>query len=272
MDRENGIFVDINSLMHTAGSMRQVLQTLLSSVDAMTDRMDPDSPEGIRDSSAALRSIYRLIRLSENLSAFALLEKNSYPLCKVRRSVFSLVRGIAEQAAELLAYRNVSLEIVLPDRDFFGAVDQNLLRLMLWNLLANAAEHASDGKLTLRAERSGQEEILLYLTNRTEGPELLETERLFDRYSRDPEDPHARDGLGVGLRLVLDAAALHGGSLLLSSTPEGIVTAMLRLRTEKDADQKISSPVGLPEQTLNEGLIGLSCVLPDEAFDPRDLL
>ena len=272
MDREDGIFVDINSLMHTAGSMRQALQTLLSSVDAMTDKMDLNNAESVRDSSAALRSIYRLIRLSENLSAFSLLEKHCYPICKVRRSVFSVVRNLAEQAAELLAYRNIRLELTLPERDFFGAMDPGLLRLMLWNLLANAAEHASDGKLSLRAERSGQEEILLYLTNRAEGQELLETERLFDRYSRDPEDPHARDGLGVGLRLVLDAAALHGGSLMLSSTPEGLVTAMLRLRTEKDADQEISSPVGLPEQTLNDGLIGLSCVLPDEAFDPRDLL
>ena len=272
MGQDDSILIDINSLSHTAGSMRQSLQTLLASVDAMTEAMDPGNPDNIRHSSAALRSIYRLIRISDNLSAFSLLEKGVYPLRKTPQSVFALLRKFIEQASELLSYRNITLKAELPERDFIGCVDEQLLRLVLWNLLSNAAANAADRTLTLRAERSGQDEVLLYLTNRAESPDLLETERLFDRYSRDPSDVHAKEGLGMGLRLCLEGASLHGGSLLLSCTKDGLVTTMLRLRAERDSGQQLRSPICIPEQTFNDGLIALSDVLPDQAFDPRDLL
>ena len=272
MEREDGIFVDINSLSHTAGFMRQSLQTLLASVDAVTERLDPEDGENVRHLSSAMRSIFQLIRISDNLEIFSLLKKEAYPLCKVPAGVFAEVREVADRAAELLAYQNIDLEIRLPENDFTGCIDRALLRLMLWNLLSNASAHAADHRICLSAERSGRDEILLYLTNREEGARLLETERLFDRYSSDPEDLRARDGLGVGLRLVLEAARLHGGSLMLSASPEGLITAMLRLNTEKASGTDVHSPILLPEQSLNDGLIGLSGILPAEVYDPRDIL
>ncbi len=272
MEPTDEIFVDIHSLEHTAGAMRQSLQSLLASMDAVSERLDLQDGENVRQLSAAMRSIYQLIRVSDNLNAFALLNKQSYPLRKQPMAVFAAVRALAERASELLAYLDITLELHLPEKDFTGSVDLSLMKLMVWNLLSNAASHAADKKLCLTAERSGKEEILLYLSNRAESGELLNVQRLFDRYSADPGDLGPREGTGLGLRIVLEAARLHGGNLILSSAPDGQVTAMLRLRTEKEAEETVRSTVLLPEQNLNDGLLGLSGILPLEAFDPRDLL
>ena len=272
MDRDDAAFIDSRSLLHTAGSMRQTLQTLLSSVDSMAEHLDPENEDCLRHASAALRSIYQLIRISDNLSAFSMLQDGSYPLCLRRQSVFGAVSAVAEQAAGLLQLKQITLELKLPERDYIGQLDDRLLSLMLWNLLANAAAHTDDGRLSLQAERRGQAEILICLTNWQKDAAPLELEALFDRYSRAPEDQRNADGLGVGLRLVQQAAALHGGGLLISTTPEGKVTAVLRLQTEKLSAENIQSPVLLPEQQLNDGLIALSPILPDSAFDPRDVL
>jgi len=88
--------------------------------------------------------------------------------------------------------------------------DRFLLAQALTNLLENAMEFSPEGgEVELRAERSGDDALILV---RDQGPGLPEyaRRRAFERFFSLPR-PDGRKGTGLGLSLVREVAALHGG-------------------------------------------------------------
>ncbi|MFF7588363.1 sensor histidine kinase [Kitasatospora purpeofusca] len=94
------------------------------------------------------------------------------------------------------------------------------LRIMLANLLGNAAVHGrSDGapaRVTVRLAAEGPQ---ARLTVDDSGPGVPPADRaaVFQRFHRRRDSP----GSGLGLTLVAQQAALHGGTVALTAPPDG---------------------------------------------------
>lgn len=94
------------------------------------------------------------------------------------------------------------------------------LRIMVDNLLANAVVHGhlpdEPARLTVKLSRDGDSAIL---TVDDEGPGIPPEERsaVFQRFHRRTDSP----GSGLGLTLVAQQAALHGGSVTATVPPSG---------------------------------------------------
>lgn len=101
------------------------------------------------------------------------------------------------------------------------------LRRALMNLIDNAVKYG--GNAEVRLEDSA---TMLRLTVLDHGPGIPEAEvdRMLEPFQR-LEDSRNRDtgGVGLGLTIVRDIAALHGGRLLLANRPEGGLQATLEL-------------------------------------------
>ncbi len=106
------------------------------------------------------------------------------------------------------------------------------LRVMLDNLLRNAATHgrppADAGRppavaLTVEATPAA---VTLHVDDNGPGIPREERERVFERFTRGAT---AAPGSGLGLALVAQQAALHGGTVAVSESPDGgaRVTVML---------------------------------------------
>ena len=63
------------------------------------------------------------------------------------------------------------------------------------------------------------------------------------RFRRAPSVEDGRFGLGLGLLLVRQTAALHGGALLISEAPEGGTIAALSFRRNLPASGAFRSPM-----------------------------
>jgi signal transduction histidine kinase len=103
--------------------------------------------------------------------------------------------------------------------------DPARIRQALANLVSNALRHSARGGLVeVVLERSPNPTVL---SVRDDGPgiapELLP--RVFERFVRGPESV----GSGLGLPIVADIAAAHGGSATIESPPGGGTTVRLLL-------------------------------------------
>lgn len=100
--------------------------------------------------------------------------------------------------------------------------DAARLQQVAWNLLQNAIKFTpSGGRVELRLERD-HEQVYIVVSDSGQGiePEFLNA--VFDRFSqRDMARTRRHGGLGLGLALVKDLVALHGGTVTVTSAGTG---------------------------------------------------
>lgn len=106
--------------------------------------------------------------------------------------------------------------------------DQQLLERVLDNLLANAGEYSpADRDILVRLAVVGNAAVLA-VADRGPGVPPGERARIFGRFVRGAAGA-GRPGLGLGLAVVAEAAAWHGGTVEVTDTPGGGATFLVRL-------------------------------------------
>ena len=101
-------------------------------------------------------------------------------------------------------------------------VDRRRVEQLLANLLDNAKKYGG-GPITLRAGRADDDTCFLEVDDDGPGVNPEDRDTVFDRFVRG-RAAHSRgagDGTGLGLSLVAQHAAAHGGSVEILDRPEG---------------------------------------------------
>jgi signal transduction histidine kinase len=112
-----------------------------------------------------------------------------------------------------------------------------LLRRALTNLVENAAAHAGDVSVRLV---DGPDWLRLVVEDNGPGIPPPELERVKQPFVRlDTARAAHAGGMGMGLAIAQDAAALHGGRLRLENRTEGGLRAMLELPHDSNTEGKM---------------------------------
>lgn len=188
--------------------------------------------EEYRDSLGVVREqMRRLSHIVEDLFTLARADAAGLPLD--RRPVYldELVADCLRETKLLAAPRGVSLAWHGPS-DLEISADEQLLRQMLVNLLANAIRHTPSGgwvRVDL-VERGDAVEV--EVADSGEGIPESERERIFERFVRlDSSGGH--DGSGLGLPIARAIVEAHGGSLSLARSDASGSTFLARLPRPK---------------------------------------
>ncbi len=153
----------------------------------------------------------------------------------------SLAEAVDESIAEcrwLLAEGGIEVETDLPADLPPVQIDRGALRLIVRNLIDNAARHAAGGQwvgLRARVEPGGRS-VLLTVTDRGPGIAPEDEPHLFEPFYRGRRVvASAVPGSGLGLDLVRRAAVAHGGSVTVGTGPGGRgAQFIVRLRVAED--------------------------------------
>jgi signal transduction histidine kinase/ActR/RegA family two-component response regulator len=152
--------------------------------------------------------------------------------------------------------------------------DPDRLQQVVANLLSNAVKFTSSGgqiAVTLH-EVEGFSELTVSDTGQGIAPELLP--HIFDRFRQgDSSSTRHSGGLGLGLTLVREIVALHGGSVSASSAGTGAgATFVVRLPTAPSWTVT-SDTVAVVEGALaSQSLGGLSILVVDDEMDARTVV
>jgi two-component system phosphate regulon sensor histidine kinase PhoR len=171
-----------------------------------------DDANGIRFSEAIDRALTDLDGMLQNLRYH--LERRSSS--DDRTDLTVLFRTLRDNFLAVCAARNVVLSVQIPDSDLYVAVDSDILKRILHNLLDNALKHGgSELRVIMNAEaRHGKVMIVIRDNGRGMTPaERRRSVRLF--HKTDPA--RGMPGLGLGLHVVRNLIRRYGGTLHIQS-------------------------------------------------------
>ena len=153
--------------------------------------------------------------------------------------------------------------------------DPDRLQQVVGNLLSNAVKFTSSGGKIAVSLRDVDEYSELTVTDTGQGiaPELLP--HIFDRFRQgDSSSTRNSGGLGLGLTLVREIVALHGGSVSASSAGTGAgATFVVRLpATPAWPAQSEANDRRQTARAIRTALDGLSILVVDDEMDARTVV
>jgi signal transduction histidine kinase len=251
---------DLRSLALAARELRNPLSNLMIAADALKTLEDP----GLRDQLARLnRSLHQMHRLINNMSDAGrndlLTPAGIHDWDRFIRDIFEKIQTQLENTRVTLTYDGLSAPV-------YGLVNTGQMERAVLNIVSNAIKFMPEGG-TIHAELI-RKQNMLHLSIRDSGSGIAENVlgNVFTRYQRQPGIEDSRYGIGLGMVLIRNAAADHGGTILIDR-PEGSGTRVTMTMAIRQDAPTLRTPVLSP---LVEGvpqiLTELSEILPWECY------
>lgn len=163
----------------------------------------------------------RLNHLVENLLYVSRIGRGLPAVTLRARDVAADLREAVEGFAPLAATRHARLELAAPAR-LEARADGDAVRQMTLNLLDNAIKYGPAGQTVLIRLEPRNRKLRLTVDDQGPGVPASDRRRIFQRFVRLERDREANTGgTGLGLALVQELAARHGGSAWVESAPSG---------------------------------------------------
>jgi two-component system sensor histidine kinase CreC len=170
----------------------------------------------------------RIARIVERMLELAKLENRRETPEMEPVELDALVRTVAEGLEPLLAAKDLTLEIAAADR---LTVPGNafLLHQAVENLVQNALEFSPRGSTVRVAVIPERDRVTITVADDGPGIPDYALDRIFDRFYSLGRPDSGRKSTGLGLNLVREVAATHGGTIRVFNRPEGGALAELSL-------------------------------------------
>ena len=251
----------------------QVLRMPLTDLSAQVQQLaEQTEDERILLRTVAMqRQLYRISRITANLTDLELLRTNQYPLRMKHLNISNLQHRLQEELTDLL--KETGRELIW---DGFSQPvtlmgDESLLQRAVLNLVSNAVKFSPVGTTVRVLFRDLTDRILIQVENQcTDEAETL-LRGAFDRLRQRDLLPDPRWGVGLGLPLVQAISRIHGGMTALE-VQERTVTVTLSLSRRRSTEPPVlTSPVFAYNGGFRETLLELSDCLPNHVYH-RDAL
>lgn len=167
-----------------------------------------------------LRNAERLNNLVQDLSAISMIETGELKMHVSPFKIKPLIQEVAETLEVLLERNNVRMHIFIPDTLPHVLGDQERLRQVFANLMANAAKYnRAGGRVEVTARRMNEETLRISVTDDGVGIPPEDLPRVTERFYRvDKSRSREQGGTGLGLAIVKHILEAHQTHLHIEST------------------------------------------------------
>ena len=207
---------------NAAHELRTPLAAIAGAIEVLQAgaKEDPEAQE--RFLGHIERESKRLQRLVQALLTLARAETGAEP---AKVEIVPLLGVVEEAIAALEPAAVVPIEVECP-ADLGALANRELLERVVANLVANAAQNTSEGRIAIRA-LSTDDHVELSVADTGRGIQPEERDRVFDRFFRGTRD---RNGFGLGLAIVSQAVRVMEGTIDVDSPDGGGTVVRVRLR------------------------------------------
>lgn len=256
-----------------AQTLRGPLSTAMSVAQILFPRLeDMEDPRIQRETAALNRSFYQMLRLAGNLSDLSLYLRGKRMLKRQKVEINDWLLRLGERLQPYCQLRQLKLEVQTADERCFITMDADEVERAVLNLISNAMKFTPEGGHILLRLEIGRTQIRIKVLDDGEGlgPEIMESLywRMLDR--RVMGD--SRWGVGLGMQLVRQVAAAHGGTVLAERRESGGTSVTISLERDRGTGSVLRSPVQIDYSGgFDRVLLELSDVLPVEVFESREI-
>jgi len=221
-----------------AHELRNPLAPIRNGLQILRMSKDEAMSTNVRDMMD--RQLSHLVRLIDDLLDVSRISQGKIALRRGLISVQSAIDSAVEVSRPLIDTGRHSLTLDIPKDALWLNADPIRISQIISNLLNNAAKYTPEGgqiRLSATAENNG---VAIAVTDNGIGISQEMLPRIFDLFTQvDQKTTQSQGGLGIGLALVKQLVALHGGTLKAAS--DGLdkgstFTISLPLSDQKPAD------------------------------------
>ena len=220
-----------------AGIAAHQIRTPLAAIGAQTELLLTDKTQAARAARIdRIRThVSKLSRLTNQLLGQTMVSYRAGRIPHQPLSVIDLVRQVLRDAVPEWLDRDLQVEFDAPHAPVFVEGDKLMLREALVNLVSNAVTHGATSLLIVRVRA---EEDCVTISVADDGPGI--PPELWESASRPFHLPRVeRDGAGLGLSIVADAARGHGTKLAFATNDEGLFMISMTLPRVFPAEEDV---------------------------------
>ncbi|MDG6108441.1 SpoIIE family protein phosphatase [Dactylosporangium aurantiacum] len=197
--------------------------------DALTDHAAPLPPAQRERVEVVHRNAERLLKLVNTLLDFSQLESGKVEPRFEPLDLAALTAELADMFRPAVQRAGLRLVVDCPPLPRPVLADREMWAKITLNLLSNALKFTFDGSITVRVAADG-DTAELSVTDTGVGIDPADQANLFDRFHRIMGTrSRTHEGSGIGLALVAELAALHGGEATVCSAPGAGSTFTVRV-------------------------------------------
>jgi len=232
-----------------AHELRNPLTPLRHGLDIL--KRNPDNAEAEKIRATMDRQLSHLVRLIDDLLDVSRVSQGKIELRKERLKVQDVVTAAVEGSRPAIDAAKHTLSIDLPDELLFVEGDPARLSQIVGNILNNATKYTPDGgRIEISAHVEGEDVVIAVADNGIGIPEDMRS-KVFQLFTQvDDHLNRSQGGLGIGLALVSQLVALHGGRIETTTPSTGTGTSFvirLPLLAAAEVSQSTSKPSNEPE-------------------------
>jgi len=206
---------------HVSHELKSPLNVIGMYAETLADADADDETLRVESLNVIQDEIERMNALVGNLLNVSKLETGSMSPERNRVRLDDLLRDAYEHALPRAEGKQLRVSLDLPRELEAVAIDKDLFRIALNNLLTNAVKYNRPGGSVLLAARNEDHEIVISVRDTGIGIAAADRDRVFEKFYRVSERDAkvARGGHGLGLYLAAQIVELHHGRLTVDSEP-----------------------------------------------------
>jgi two-component system sensor histidine kinase GlrK len=200
-------------LRHMSHELKTPLANIREGTELLMDGAVGELDSNQREVTGILRENgLKLQRLIENLLSFSAWQTSSVGLESSEFRLRPLVKQVLENQQLTLLGQRVRLEVKIEDVTLNA--DRGKVRLILDNLLSNAIKYSPKGGAIYLSAQADGEQLLLDVADTGPGIPYDERAHIFEAfYTGKAARGTSVKGTGIGLSVVLEFVAAHGGTV-----------------------------------------------------------
>ena len=232
---------DLRSLSLAARELRDPLSSLMIAADTLAriSHEAPDVQEQLARLNRSLHQIHRLVNnMSDAGSSSLLTPEGIHDWNRLIHDIFEQIRTQLEGTGITLIYEGLPQSVT-------GHVNGGQMERAILNIVSNALKFMPEtGTIHARLTRQND---MLHLSIQDSGSGIAENVlgNVFTRYQRQPGIEDSRYGIGLGMVLIRNTAANHGGTVLIDRPETGGTRVTMTMAIRQDSSL-LRSPVVPP--------------------------
>ena len=200
---ESSAFLRTEFLQRLAHDLRGHAGVIHGALQELEASLGDRASSGELFLSMAKRGVKRILRTADRLQQTGQIERGTLGLTKTECDVRALIREAAEEAHGIEGRKKINVELDMPGGIVSCPADSHWLSAAFFELLANAIRHA---QARVRVSVTAQADSVAI--------EVLDDGKPVGPFGPSRfQAPKDRRGLGLGLAIVHDVVAAHGGNL-----------------------------------------------------------
>ncbi|MFX3634570.1 MAG: ATP-binding protein [Candidatus Pristimantibacillus sp.] len=205
-------------LSNLSHDLRTPLTMILGYAETIRTGLYKDEQELQKSAKVLLQRSRYMDKLLDQLLDITRQDEGNLELHFEVHLISEMMRKMAADYMMFLEGQNFTVEVNIPDEDIHAWIDAPLIERALRNLLDNVIRYGSEGRYLEIGLTEKDDVLYMMVIDKGRGIPLQDQEHVFERFYR-VDGSRRGEGLGIGLSIVKEIIAFHGGSITLTSVP-----------------------------------------------------